>query len=147
MKQAVNQGVTLLELVVASGLMGILFMSGLELLSSLFRVEARYTHHPDQVLIQPVALEARLRILLQSADHVAVQAQGNALSFQQKQVPHELHFKPLGPQSQLMLDEQTLATFKSPPPLTSFVLSTSNLITIHFPDGTNPIQIWLRNAS
>lgn len=85
------KGVTLLELVVASALTGLLFLSGLQMLSAMFSVHAAVMKPTAQgASWEQVRLQAWLRNTLQDATDLEIVRDGKAVRYRQTT---ELAFK------------------------------------------------------
>jgi hypothetical protein len=148
-------GITLLELVMASVLMGLLFCSGLQLLGTLFQVQS--------VILKPgtqgadgnfIYLQAFLRSRLQGITNLEISEEGKSLHYNQTSW---LSFRknPDCPKWELVYEEegyeaQTLFQWKN---VTAENLvftrdaDNSSLLTIHLGQEAPALSIWLRNLS
>jgi len=82
-------GVTLLEMVVASSLMGLLFFSGIHLLSALMTVEHSVIRNPATSL-ERLRLQTLLKIKLEGSNASEIQDQGKTLLYDSQ---HRLVFQ------------------------------------------------------
>ncbi len=146
MRQA-NHGVTLLELTVSSGLMALLFFSGLQLLSSLFQAQATLGKVQQETALKNIRLETQMRIMLQDASHLELLERGRGVQFMRNGEESILRFKAQPPkQLQLVLNKKVLAEWPLSQHSFGFVHSSPRLLNVNLPLASEPVQIWLRNT-
>lgn len=143
-----QKGVTLIELVVASSLIGILFFSGLQLLASVMKAQAAMTSAKMEVSLDEIALEARLRSLLSGSHELVISKNMHQLDFMQGEAPEHLIFTHLADCKDnlaLVQDERTLTAWKLAKAPYGFELRDNQLL-VRLPGHALPITIWLRNG-
>jgi hypothetical protein len=146
-----SAGYTVIELVVTSLLMGLLFCGGLQLLGNLATVQrALVKDNPIVNGEDSEFLAAWLHLQLAGALRVEVINQGKGLRYQKRDGLLEvLTFKEASGKSQLeyQIDDQAPwqvqqgIDTKNP----HFSLVRSNLLKIYLVSPTRPLSIWLRN--
>jgi hypothetical protein len=142
------RGVTLLELVVASAMMGLLFFSGLQLLSTLFSVQARLQAPASGIQTAALKRDTGLRLLLQDAQILDITDQGRTLQFQKQEQLQTLRFKPTASGGwRLVSDTHTLGYWKPTSVKSAFRFEQlhDRLLQISLGDPEKPLRIWLRN--
>jgi hypothetical protein len=140
-------GISLLELTVGSALMGLLFMSGLQLLSSLFLAQARFSPSQQAFNVEPLFLKTQLQQMLQEAELTDVAGDGLSLHFQNQTGRHQLRFQKVSQswylwQDQVQLAHWSVASIQKKP---YFQLSTARLLDVQLPMEKTVVSIWLRN--
>jgi hypothetical protein len=141
------QGLSLIELTVGAALMGLLFLSGLQLLSSLFSVQAHLMPSRNALSFEPLLLKTQLQQALQEANTVEVSPEHLSLHFQNQEGAHQVRFQNISHswalwQDQIQLAHWPISTDRQKP---GFTLSSDNLLEITLPTEKTPVRIWLRN--
>ena len=88
-----RKGMSLLELTIGSTLMGLLFMSGLQLLSSLFLVQTRFTPSQNVLNFESLLVKTQLEQALQEAEILNVSLDHLSLHFQNQTGEHQIRFQ------------------------------------------------------
>lgn len=142
-------GISLIELTVGSTLMGLLFMSGLQLLSSLFLVQTRVASSQSALNLEPFILKTQLQQILQEVDGIEISPDRLSVSFQHHGQTHRLRFQPTPQHWELWQDQAQLAHWPkvSLKQMPGFQQAETNLLNIHFPSEQTSISIWLRNIN
>jgi hypothetical protein len=142
-------GISLLELTVGSTLMGLLFMSGLQLLSSFFLVQTRVVSSQSALNMEPFLLKTQLQQTLQAVDAVEVSPDHLSLNFQHHAETHRLRFESTPQQWLLWQDQTQLAHWPkaSQRQTPGFQQPEANLVELQFPSEKTAISIWLRNIN
>ena len=142
-----TQGMSLIELMVGASLMGLLFMSGLQLLSSLFLVQTHFSPSQNALNFEPMLLKTQLQQALQEAERLEINADHLSLRFQNQTGAHQIRFQQTLHALYLWQDQEQLAHW----PIAAiqqkphFQQSDDHLLEIQMPTEKTSVSIWLRN--
>ena len=144
-----RKGMSLLELTIGSTLMGLLFMSGLQLLSSLFLVQTHFSPSQNVLNFESLLVKTQLEQALQEAEILNVSIDHLSLHFQNQTGAHQIRFQNTPHSWYLWQDQAQLAhwpvsTVQQKP---GFQKSSENLLEIQMPTEKTTLSIWLRNSS
>lgn len=127
--------------------MGLLFMSGLQLLSSLFLVQTHFSPSQNALNFEPLLLKTQLQHALQEAEMLDIQADHLSLRFQNQTGAHQIRFQQTSHSWYLWQDHEQLAhwpiaAIQQTP---SFLQSSDHLLEVQMPTEKTSVSIWLRN--
>jgi hypothetical protein len=146
-KHSALPGTSLIELTVGAALMGLLFMSGLQLLASLLQVQTHVSSTQTALNIKPLLLKTQLQQALQEAEQLTMSADALTIRFQNQTGTHQLRFQHTPHDWYLWQDQEqlahwSLAAIQQKP---RFQQLGRHLLQIQLPTTQTSVSIWLRN--
>lgn len=142
-----SKGISLLELTLSASLMGLLFFSGLQMLSGLLTVQARFGSQNAGLSLSSTLLESRLQMLIAGAQNLVVNNENQTLTFTNQGTAETLSFLKTATHWELRYRQKVLGQWPLSTSLVvpHFTLANERLIKVQWPQSQTPLIIWLRN--
>jgi hypothetical protein len=142
-----QQGTSLIELTLGAALMGLLFFSGLQLLSSFFSVQSHLVGSESKLSVEPLLLDVQLQQQLQETMLVELDSSQQVLSFEEAGQSKQLRFQQDSQTWSLWKDARQWAHWSKAAVQNKphFDLLASNRLAIYLPNEKAPLLVWLRN--